>query len=70
MRIWKLEDIQKLPEFGEDSGWFYGLVKNHETGRIWVYEIFPGLGYSCAIDRYYLRRPKLWYWTIKDIIKS
>lgn len=70
MKIWELEDIQKLPEFGGDVGWFYGLVKHHETGRIGIYEILPGLGYSTAIDKYYLCRPRLWWWTIRDIWKS
>jgi hypothetical protein len=70
MKIWKLEDIHKLPEFGGDIGWFYGLVKHHETNRIWIYEIFPGVGYATAIDRYTFYDPKIWWMIIKDIIKS
>jgi len=66
--VWTLEKINKLPEFGSESGWFYGLVKNHETGRVWIYEIFPGIGYATAIDRYTFWRPKVWWLIIKDIL--
>lgn len=63
--IWELEEIQKLPEFGSGSGWFYGLVKHHETGRVYLYEIFPGLGYARTG---WLYHPKSYWWVIKDIL--
>jgi hypothetical protein len=68
--IYTLEEIDRLPEFGADYGWFYGLVRNPETRRVWIYEILPGMGYCCAIDKYYLKRPKLWWWTIEDIYRA
>jgi len=46
--IYTLEEIQSGPEFGGEVGWFYGLVKHHETGKVGLYEIFPGLGYANA----------------------
>jgi hypothetical protein len=62
--IWKLDEIQTRPEFGGNNGWFYGLVKHHKTGRIWLYEIFPGLGFARTGWIYH---PKSLWWIIKDI---
>jgi len=62
--IYTLREIEVMPEFGRNSGWFYGLVKNHETGRVWIYEIFPGLGYASIWPIYH---PQNWWWIIKDI---
>ena len=65
--VWALEEINKLPQFGADYGWFYGLVKHHETGKVRICEIFPGLGYANPWPVYH---PKNWWWIIKDIWKA
>lgn len=65
--IWTLEEIINLPEFGGKNGWFYGLVKNHETGLVWIYEIFPGMGYATALDRHTFWNLKTWRWIVSDI---
>ncbi|HEY4496541.1 MAG TPA: hypothetical protein VI432_00105 [Candidatus Paceibacterota bacterium] len=65
--IWTLEEIEKLSMFGGNVGWFYGLVKHHETGRVWVYEIFPGTGYARTGWIYH---PKPLWWVIKDIWRA
>ena len=61
--VWTLAEIHALPEFGADSGWFYGLVRNHETGRVRLYEVFPGTGYAAP----YLRTPRSWWQALQDV---
>ena len=61
--VWTLPEIEALSEFGNDSGWFYGLVRHHETGRVWLYEVFPGTGYGDP----YLRTPRSWWQAAQDI---
>lgn len=63
--IWTLEEIQKLPEFGGDTGWFYGIVKRHDKWGWGIYEIFPGLGYTSAWPISSFRSLR---WVIADII--
>jgi hypothetical protein len=68
MNIFTLDDITHLPdEFGGDVGWFYGLVKNHETNNIGIYEIFPGIGYGKIV---YSWRIKIYLWMIRDIYRQ
>lgn len=45
--VWKVDEIRALPEFGADSGWFYGLVVFNR--RVYLAEIFPGLGFVSII---------------------
>jgi hypothetical protein len=67
MRVFTLDDITHLPaEFG-DSGWFYGLVRDRESQRVGLYEIFPGLGYG---KPFYGWRPKIYWWIARDIFKQ
>ena len=46
--LWTQESIQSLPEFGSETGWFYGLVAVGEgdESRIELAEIFPGMGWA------------------------
>ena len=65
--IYTLEEIEHLPRFGAGNGWFYGLVKDHETGRIGLYEIFPGLGYASVG---FIINPRNLWWIVSDIWKA
>ena len=65
MRIWTEEEIEELPQFGADNGWFYGLVKY--GGKTRIREILPGLGHCNPWPLYHL---KSWYLVIEDILKS
>jgi hypothetical protein len=67
--IWTLDEIHELPEFGAQNGWFYGLVRDHETGKVKIYEIFPGIGYA-DVGLYWCRRPRNLIWVIQDIWKA
>ncbi len=46
--VWTVDEIKKLPEFGSENGWFYGLVEiydeDNEVG-VQVAEIIPGTGW-------------------------
>lgn len=51
--VWTIPEIKALPDFGNEHGWFYGLVKveykdDDETG-VEIAEILPGLGWT-SID--------------------
>lgn len=67
MEIWTIEKIDKLPEFGSDNGWFYGLVRG-EDGSLCLAEILPGLGYAKMNQRKDFD-PRLmnYKWVIRDI---
>jgi hypothetical protein len=45
--VWTDTEISALPLFGGFNGWFYGAVRD-ELGKIYVGEIFPGMGVSSA----------------------
>ncbi len=60
---WRLEEIHKMPEFGADYGWFYGLVRDDEG--LHMAEIFPGMGYALAPPRWW--DPRDWWMFSKDI---
>lgn len=63
--IWTIEEIHELPAFGSKHGWFYGLIRYE--GKLHLGEIFPGVGFAQAVDRYNFY--SLWVWRniIKDI---
>ena len=81
--IWTVEEIQKMPEFGGNVGWFYGFVKYE--GKLYFTEIFPGLGFANPVKEamtwysYWLTlrgrvciypwwHPKTLYWAIRDAL--
>jgi len=64
--VWTIEEIHALPEFGMDNGWFYGLVKDIETDRIRLAEIFPGKGHASP----YLGTPRTWLMALSDVLRT
>jgi hypothetical protein len=63
MRIFTLDDITHFPENGE-GGWFYGIVRDHETNKIGIYEIYPEIGY-CKMFNWW--HPRVLFWIIRDV---
>lgn len=63
--VWTIEEIHALPEFGGKVGWFYGLIR--WEGKIHLGEIFPGLGFTRAVDRYNWYSPWVWRHIVKDV---
>lgn len=59
--VWTLAEIQALPRFGGESGWFYGLVR-HEG--LHLAEVLPGYGYASPWWGWRLPNP---YRVIRDI---
>ena len=57
-----MEEIDSLPEFGGDNGWFYGLIR--DDGKIYFGEILPGLGYC----RVWPHSFKTFCWAIQDVL--
>jgi hypothetical protein len=60
--VWSVDEIDALPEFDNDSGWFYGLVRYE--GKLHFAEIFPGMGFAGVWPMW---RPRSWWWAVKDI---
>jgi hypothetical protein len=46
--VWQISEIHALPEFGNEHGWFYGLVAGGREG-VEIAEIIPGIGWT-SID--------------------
>lgn len=46
--VWTLNEVLALPAFGNEHGWFYGLVECKEDDEIGVaiVEIIPGMGWA------------------------
>ena len=66
--IYTIEEIHSMPEFGSKVGWFYGLIWYQKD--LHLGEIYPGLGFSVAIDRYTFYKPRIWKMIISDIWKA
>lgn len=69
--IWTVEEIRKLPEFGADQGWFYGLVRYE--GKLYLSEIFPGLGFAQPrrgrVVVYPWWSPKAYWQVCRDLLR-
>lgn len=63
--VWGIDEIKRLPEFGADTGWFYGLIRYE--GRIHFGEIFPGMGFASPWPMW---RPRQWWWALRDICRA
>ena len=71
--VWTIAEIRRLPDFGADSGWFYGLARN-DDGKLYLTEIFPGIGFARP-DRgrtvlpYWRDHPRAWWWLVRDTLR-
>ena len=63
--VWTLAEIKRLPEFGGQHGWFYGLVQGHEDGTVGIAEVYPGVGYASALP---LSARECW-WVVRDCLR-
>lgn len=66
--IWTIDKIHKLSEFGDEAGWFYGLVWDK---RLYFAEIYPGIGYA-VMDKRKDFDPRImkYSWVLKDLVRG
>jgi len=63
--VWTLDEVLAYPEFGGESGWFYGLVRDDHGSRLHLCEIFGGVGYAYAPPRWW--DPREWWMALTDV---